>query len=265
MIPPSKFKLYEACVQSPEWQVDYLPQFHTWLTGKAPRRFREDFCGSARVACEWVKRHPKNEALGLDLDSEVLTYARTFNLSALSSGEQKRIKLKRADVRRLTREKYDWIGAFNFSVFEFHERPELLRYFKSAYRSLARKGTLFLEVAGGSGFLTPSVEKKRITLKGLGKVTQIWEQHQFDPITGVNDYSIHFKLPNEQWMNEAFAYHWRVWGIRDLRDALREAGFKKSVVLWEKSDERGAPTHEFLPSETAPNHDFFIAYVVGVK
>jgi SAM-dependent methyltransferase len=262
---PSRFRLYEECVQSPNWQVDYLPQFHTWLTGKTPRKFREDFCGSARVACEWVKRDSKNSALGLDLDQEVLDYAKRFNLASLDSREQKRISLKCADVRKKTTSKFDWIGAFNFSVFEFHERKELLKYFKAAYQSLDRTGTLFLEVAGGPGFLQASLEKQTKQIPGLGRVTHAWEQSQFDPITGLNDYAIHFKMQNGTWMNQAFSYHWRIWGIRDLRDALHEAGFKKSIVLWEKADDSGAPLNEFLPAEEAPNHDFFIAYVVGLK
>ncbi|MBU6154224.1 MAG: class I SAM-dependent methyltransferase [Bdellovibrionales bacterium] len=262
---PSKFRLYEECVQSPNWQVDYLPQFHTWLTGKTPRKFREDFCGSARVACEWVKRDSKNSALGLDLDQEVLDYAKRVNLASLGSKTQNRIKLKCADVRKSTTAKFDWIGAFNFSVFEFHERKELLRYFKAAHQSLERTGTLFLEVAGGPGFLEASLEKQTKPVPGLGRVTHAWEQSQFDPITAVNDYAIHFKLPDGTWIHQAFAYHWRIWGIRELRDALQEAGFKRSVVLWEKADASGAPLHEFLPMDAAPNHDFFIAYVVGLK
>jgi SAM-dependent methyltransferase len=261
----SRFRLYEECVQSPNWQVDYLPQFHTWLTGKTPRKFREDFCGSARVACEWVKRSSKNSALGLDLDPEVLAYAKKYNLADLDSKAKERIHLKRADVRKPTRETFDWIGAFNFSVFEFHERKELLQYFKAAYRSLERTGTLFLEVAGGTGFLEPSLEKQTKRIPGLGRVTHAWEQSQFDPITGLNDYAIHFRMPDGTWFNQAFSYHWRIWGIRDLRDALHEAGFKKSIVLWEKADDSGTPLHEFLPAEDAPNHDFFIAYVIGLK
>jgi hypothetical protein len=264
-LKPSKFRLYEECVQSPNWQVDYLPQFHTWLTGAAPRSFREDFCGSARVACEWVKRDPRNTALGLDLDREVLSYAKDFNLSTLDAGAKSRIHLKRADVRTPTREKFDWIGAFNFSIFEFHERRELLKYLNAARQSLSKSGTIFLEIAGGPGFLQPSLEKTTRNLSGVGRVTHAWEQFQYDPITCVNDYAIHFKLPDGSFLNDAFTYHWRIWGIRDLRDALQEAGFKRSIVLWEKSDKHGKPLHEFLPSEEAPNHEFFVAYLVGQK
>ena len=87
----SKHKLYELSVQSPNWQVDYLPQFHEWLTGKPARLMREDFCGTGKISCEWVKRHKKNRAVGLDLDDEVLNYANTINKSELTPLEQKRV------------------------------------------------------------------------------------------------------------------------------------------------------------------------------
>jgi cyclopropane fatty-acyl-phospholipid synthase-like methyltransferase len=261
----SKYQLYEAAVQSPNWQVDYLPQFHQWATGKEPLRFREDFCGSARISCEWVKRNPKHIAQGLDLDSKVLAYAKQENWAALSKDQQKRIQLKRQDVRKVTREKFDWIGAFNYSIFEFHERSQLLRYFKSAKASLNRQGTLFLEIAGGPGFLAESLDQRKLTIKGVGKITQAWEQHQYDPITSVNDYSIHFRLPDDTWLNDAFRYHWRIWNIREIHEALKEAGFRKSLTLWEKQTEDGSPASEFLPAESATPTDFYVCYIMGIK
>lgn len=261
----SRFKLYEETVQSPDWQVDYLPQFHQWLTGKRPLRFREDFCGSARIACEWVKRHPKHRALGLDLDPEVLRYARSTNLAALSQGEQRRIHLCKQNVLRPTAEKVDWIGAFNYSIFSFHDRKTLVRYFQAARQSLARSGTLFLEIAGGPDFLRASLEKRSLRLKGMGRITQVWEQQDYDPITGLNDYAIHFQLPDRTWIKDAFLYHWRVWTIPEIREALADAGFQKSMVLIEKDPNSSEPSNEFLPAETAPNAGFFLAYIVGVK
>jgi hypothetical protein len=264
-MPVSRFKLYEETVQSPDWQVDYLPQFHQWLTGKLPLRFREDFCGSARIACEWVKRGPKHRALGLDLDTEVLGYARSTNLAALSPSERRRIQLRRQDVLRPTSEKVDWIGAFNYSIFTFHDRKTLVRYFQAAHRSLTRSGTLFLEIAGGPDFKRASLEKRTLRLKGVGRIHQAWEQQEFDPITGLNDYAIHFQLPDRTWMKDAFVYHWRIWNIPEIREALHDAGFRQSIVLLEKDPESSVPSNEFLPAENAPNASFFLAYVIGLK
>ncbi len=263
--PISKFKLYELSVQSPNWQVDYLPQFHQWLTGKDPLHFREDFCGSGRIACEWVKRSKKHKAVGIDLDREVLAYANDVNRAELKRDQQSRVQFLRQDVKKAMPAKFDMIGAFNFSYFGFHERKELLRYARAAFKSLKSKGTFFLEVAGGPGFIEPHREVKTISVPQLGKVTQVWEQHQFDPITSVNDYSIHFKLPDGEWLNDAFTYHWRVWSIRELREILKDAGFKESVVLWERPDEEGEGSGEYLPTENSELSHSYIAYVVGVK
>lgn len=261
----SKFRLYEAAVQNPRWQVDYLPQFHRWLTGKEPRSMREDFCGSAAISCEWVKKSNKNQALGLDIDPEPLDYAKNVNRAALPEEAQKRLKILKQNVLKTTREKFDTIWAFNFSFFDFHERKDMLVYAKSVRQSLKKKGTFFLEVAGGEGFTETLQEKQMLQVPGVGSVRKIWEQHQYDSITQVCDYSLHFQLPEGKWLSDAFTYHWRIWGIRDLREVLQDAGFKKTVVLWESQDEKGRGQGEYLPTEEADSARSWVAYVVGVK
>jgi len=168
-------------------------------------------------------------------------------------------------VRSPTAEPFDMIGAFNFSCFTFLTRVDLLRYFRAVHASLKKPGTLFLEIAGGPGFIEPRHERRNFSVPGIGKVKQIWEQHQYDPITGINDYSIHFGLPDGSWLQDAFQYHWRIWGIPELRDALAEAGFRKSVVLWEQVDARGKGTGELLPTENAELPESYVAYLVAVK
>ena len=260
-LKPSKYYLYEQSVQSPEWQVEYLPQFHRWLVKKNAYSFREDFCGSAKIACEWVKQSKNHSATGLDLDPIPLAYAKLVNRAKLNKDEQHRVQLLKRDVLLPTREKFDMIGAFNFSFFDFHERKTLLTYARAAFKSLNNKGSFFLELAGGPEFLTPSREAKTFRLPKFGKFKKVWEQHQFDPITQICDYSIHFQLPDGTWLNEAFAYHWRIWGIRELREILIEAGFSKTAVIWDAS------LHEddFDFAEEAESKKFWVAYVVGVR
>lgn len=261
----SKYRLYEETVQSPNWQVDYLPQFHQWLCKKAPRHFREDFCGSAKISCEWVKRSPKNSATGLDWDPEPLSYAKKINLAALSRTQQKRVKLIQQNVLKPTKEKFDMIGAFNFSFFDFHERKDFLAYAKSVHRSLRSPGTLFLECAGGEGFIKSSEESKTVPIDGIGRVKQVWEQHQYDPITQVNDYSIHFQLPDQTWLNDSFTYHWRIWSIREIREVLMDAGFKKTVVLWNHAKDPNSAEAQFLPSEDAQHVESWQSYIIALK
>jgi SAM-dependent methyltransferase len=258
---PSKYYLYEQSVQSPNWQVEYLPQFHHWLTQKNPYTFREDFCGSGKIACEWVKQGKKFEATGLDLDPEPLRYANEVNRAELTLAEQKRVEFLRQDVLKPSRKKFDMIGAFNFSFFDFHDRKTLLKYAKATYQSLNKKGTVFLELAGGPDFLRPSQETKTFPVPKVGRIKKVWEQHQYDPITHLSDYAIHFKLPNGEWLNDAFTYHWRIWSIREVRDILEEAGFQKTEVIWDASEH----DDDFDFTEQAEAKSFWVAYVVGVK
>jgi len=257
--------LYEAAVQSPKWQVEYLPQFHRLWLGKKPLRFREDFCGSGLVSCEWVKISPKHEAWGLDLSAECIRYAREVNQSVLSRSAQARLRFKEQDVLSARGGSFDWIGAFNYSYFVFHDRKTLLRYFKNAYHSLAPRGSLFLEIAGGPGFIQPDTTRKKVQVPGIGKVTQIWEQHGMDPITQVADYSIHFQLPDGKWMNDAFVYHWRIWSPREVRELLEEAGFQETYVLLEQTDARGKGLGELAVQEEADLTPTWVGYIVGLK
>ena len=111
--------------------MEYLPQFHQWLTGREPLVMREDFCGTASISCEWVKLSKKHKATGLDLDPETLDYAKKVNVAALTPDQRKRVKLLKQNVLKPTKEKFDWIGAYNFSFYTFHDRKTLLQYFRA--------------------------------------------------------------------------------------------------------------------------------------
>jgi hypothetical protein len=256
-----KYRLYEASVQSPEWQVRNMPLFHEKLTGKKGLSMREDFCGTARISCAWAKKSPLHRAVGLDLDPEPLGFAKRNHLANLTPSVRERVKLLRQNVLKPTQEKFDMIGAHNFSFFTFHDRKTLLRYAKSAYTSLKRPGTFFLELAGGEGFVTPNSERETVKADGVGKATYIWEQHQYDSITALCDYSIHFVLPDGTVLNDAFTYHWRLWQIRELREILEEAGFKRTAVLWPN----GQDLSDYRLEENGEHCDVWLAYVIGVK
>lgn len=256
-----KFRLYEASVQSSAWQMRYLPLFHKRFTGRAATAMREDFCGTGRIACDWVKKSPRHRALGLDLDPATLEYAERVNRSALPASERGRVAFLRQDVRKPTRAKFDVIGAHNFSFFVFHDRADLLRYARAAYRSLGRTGTFFLEMAGGPEFVAPGSSTETVTVPGLGKAKYTWEQHPSDPVTKLSDYSIHFRLPGRKILADAFTYHWRLWEIREVREVLREAGFRETAVLW-PTDETMT---EYVQVEHGDECEVWLAYVVGIK
>src|SRR5438105_4139983 len=88
-----RLRLYELAVQSPESEVEFVSRTFRRLRGRPARRLREDFCGSAACACEWVRTHRQNTALGLDLHGATLAWARRHNLPPLPQEARERIRL----------------------------------------------------------------------------------------------------------------------------------------------------------------------------
>jgi SAM-dependent methyltransferase len=260
-----KYKLYEASVQEPEWHTHFLPFVHQFYHGRMPKSYREDFCGTAMISHEWVKRDEENVAVGVDLDPTPLSYAKRIHTSGLTASQKKRLKLLRQNVLKPTQQKFDLVGAYNFSFCIFHKRAQMLQYFRSVYRSLNPQGSFFLELAGGQGMQDSMKEKRSFSVPGVGKCLYVWEQLDHDPIQDHNDYYIHFKLPSGRWMKKAFHYSWRLWGVRELREILEEAGFSDTVVLWETANEDGVGSGEYIPLEKGDNDEAWIAYVVGIK
>ena len=105
------------------------------LTGRSPKRLREDFCGTFGVCCEWVKLGPDYTAHGRDLAAEPLRYGREHNLSRLTPGQRRRVTITRQDVRRPDGSSPDLIMAQNFSYFIFKKREALKAYFVNCRKS----------------------------------------------------------------------------------------------------------------------------------
>jgi hypothetical protein len=259
-----KYRLYEKSVQSPKVHIDLVEGIARRLRKKPTRRLREDFCGTFLLCCEWVKRNPNYFALGLDLDPEPVQFGKIHHYSQLSRDEKKRLQIQTADVRIPTTPRSDLIIVGNFSFFIFQDRKNLIRYFKSCLQSLSQEGLLILELAGGPGMITASRERRTVRLGKDEKALYVWHQKSFDPILRRAEYAIHFRLPSGTWMKDAFTYDWRLWTIPEIRDALADAGFKKSFVYWE-TDHQGEGTGEYALSETGDNAFAWIAYIVGMR
>jgi SAM-dependent methyltransferase len=261
---PSKYALYEASVQSPDVHAAWLDETYKAITKGTARNIREDFCGTFKMSCEWVKRHPKNTALGLDLDPEPLNYGRETHLAALTADQKSRVKLLQKNVLEATRTDVDLISAGNFSFYIFKQRELLVKYFKSCKTSLKKGGLLVLELAGGPGMIAPMREKKEVWLNRNEKFVYTWHQKSFDPITHDANYAIHFKLASGRVMLDQFVYDWRLWSIPEVRDALADAGFSKSIIYWETAHQ-GKGTGEYLPMEQGDNAFAWVSYVIGIK
>ena len=258
-----RHELYELSVQCAEAEVDFVSDTFKALRGRPARLLREDFCGTANVCCEWVRRDVHNRAIGVDLDAEVLSWGRAHNLAALEKEQAERISLVEADVMEVETEAPDIVSAMNFSYWLFKERAQLKRYFQRVYKALSDDGIFFLDAYGGYDSFR-EIEEEREIETDLGDVTYVWEQASFNPIDHDLVCHIHFHFEDGSSLEPAFSYHWRLWTLPEIRDLLEECGFRVTVY-WQGWDEDGEPDGEFYPATEADADAGWIAYITAEK
>lgn len=253
--------LYERSVQNVEAEVDFVDRVYKKRRGTRAVRLREDFCGTGNSSAEWVRRRPTNEAWGLDIDQPTLDWGMKRHVASLTPEQQSRIHLLNRDVLdRAATQDMDCILAMNFSYWIFQERQQMAAYFRAVRASLAPGGIFFLDFYGGSeAFL--DVEEER----PLDGFTYVWEQDQFNPITGRVQCYIHFDFPDGTRMKRAFHYDWRVWTLPELRDLLIECGYGPVTVYWEGDDGEGGGNGVFKPTLKGEACETFVCYLVAER
>lgn len=264
--PPDKHTLYQKAVQAPDAEIDFVDAQFRRLRGRRASRLREDFCGTALTACEWVRRRSTNTALGLDLDQKTLDWGQAHNVAKLDPAAAARLTLARRNVLTPGREgaRMDMVLAMNFSWWVFQTRADLLRYFRSVRESLKRDGVFFLDIYGGYEAQAEMEDRTRIGGKKKGFLYR-WQQELFDPVTNRTRCHIHFSLKGGKWIRRAFTYDWRLWSIPETRDVLTDAGFKESIVYWEGDDKKGGGNGVFRPARKGECCASFIAYIAAVR
>lgn len=255
-----RYRLYERSVQCPEAEVDFISHRFRHITGRDACLLREDFCGTAAVSCEWVRRHPDRRALGVDLDPSVLAWARGHNLAALPAGARARCRLVQGDVQRVRRGPVDTILAMNFSYWLLRDHSALLRYFRRVRAALVPDGVFFLDAFGGYDAFRVCTEERTFE-DGEGAFTYLWEQAHYNPIDGRMVCHIHFAFPDGSRLDRAFSYDWRLWTLPELRELLAEAGFSRVTCYWQGWNDRGEPDGVFLPAEEAAADAAWICYL----
>ena len=125
-----KYDYYRKSVQSPETDAEFFYKTYKEIRNKKPKVFREDFCGTFLISCEWIKYHKNNQAVGIDLDPEPLAYGFENYYPNLSKTERERLQLIQANVLDRGLPEADIIAALNFSYFLFKDRETLRKYFK---------------------------------------------------------------------------------------------------------------------------------------
>ncbi len=256
-----KHHYYQNAVQCVEAEIDFVEVTYRELKGKPARKLREDFCGTAQTACEWIKRHQDNHAYGIDLDPLVLQWGEQNNLSELSANQRQRVRLLNEDVMTASVSNLDAVLAMNFSYFIFMERGLMIRYFRSVLNSLNNEGVLFLDAFGGYEAAKELTEERE-----CDGFTYIWEQASFNPINSQMQCYIHFVTDEGVRMEKAFDYYWRLWTLPEITEMLLTAGFKTADVFWEGTDEKtGEGDGEYSKSVVGTADAGWVCYIVAEK
>ncbi len=259
-----RHRLYELAVQSAGLEVAFIESTFHRLRGRRAALLREDFCGTAQLCCEWVRRGRGHRAVGVDLDPEVLAWARTHNLSGLRADQRERLELIRADVREVSTPAPDLILALNFSYWLLQERASLRAYFARSRDALAEDGVLLLDAYGGYN-ASRTLEERRAVSGDFGPFTYVWEQTDYDPLSGRLRCHIHFEFPDGSRLERAFSYDWRLWTLPEIRDLLLEVGFQRVQAFWQGWDERGEPDGRFEPVERAEPDANWTCYLAAER
>jgi len=257
-----KHDLYELSVQDVENEVIFLRDTFSKIRGRDAHLLREDFCGTASACCQWVKQGEEYQAIGVDIDPAVLEWGRNNRLGKLDTVDRARVRLIESDVLVVDTPKVDILTAFNFSYFIFNTRDSLREYFQKAREALVDDGVIFLDMFGGPEAQEETKEKTKHKKHGF---SYIWHQETFHPVTHFIRCHIHFKFRDGSKMKKAFTYEWRLWTAPEILEVLAEAGFTKSKIYWEGSDEDGDGNGVFTPEDKGEADLAWIAYIVAEK
>jgi len=256
--------LYQHAVQDVEAEIDFVEQAWSDLRQRPAVFLREDFCGTANTACEWVMRDDNHQAVGIDLDREVLNWGRLNRLTQLDEEQLERIELLNEDVLQTRPGLADIILAMNFSYYLFRKRDDLREYFVNVLDGLVSDGMLILDAYGGYEAPMVLTESRDCQDDDGNDFTYIWDQSTFNPIDSCMNCLIHFEFPDQSRMEAAFSYHWRLWTLPEIREILYEAGFSTVDIYWEGTDEiKNEGNGIYTPSEIGDADPGWVCYIVA--
>jgi hypothetical protein len=129
---------------------------------------------------------------------------------------------------------------------------------------LAADGLFFLDAYGGYDACRVITEERDVDDGGAG-FTYVWEQADYNPITGALRCHIHFDFPDGSRLERAFSYDWRLWTLPEIRELLAEAGFGRITSWWQGWDSNGEPDGIFEPAERADADAGWICYITAER
>jgi hypothetical protein len=226
--------LYERSVTNPAALVAFILAAYAEgasTSARGPKVLREDFSGSAALAKHFAASSRARRAIAVDRDPIPLAHA---------AGP--RMTLVLADVLE-AKDRADIIAATNFALGYSHTRAALITYLRHAHACLARRGLFLADIYGGHTAFRTGSWTRTIRHPQLGTFLYRWNQREADPTTGMVRNSIDFGIttrakkkttsrsatksaPATKWTKDAFTYHWHLWSMPELRDAMSEAGFQ---------------------------------------
>lgn len=248
-----RYDLYELCVQSPERDAALVEAIH----GNGPSTLGEDFCGTAALSRYWAEHDASRHAVAVDHDAEPL---------ARAAGEG--VSVVRSDVLEVD-DAADAIFVGNFSIGEIQDRPALIRYLEHALGRLTPGGVLLCDIYGGSDAHARGEFEDELEGPAGERVRYVWEQREADPITARVVDALHFEVDPEHGdpyeVRNAFIYHWRLWTVAELREAMLDAGFAE-VEVYDRVDHAMDDAGELHVRPLGPDdqvEESFIVFVVG--
>lgn len=218
----------------------------------------EDFSGTSILSHQWVEQSDLHRAIATDLDQEALN----------KHGDHPRINKRLADVNDST-DPADIIFVGNFSIGYHHTRAELVVYLKQAHARLKESGGTFLcDTYGGENAYTLG-GVHRPTPMGDGRLCRYtWEQRDADPLAGMVTDVIHFRIEHAGTItdeyDDAFTYHWRLWSVPELRDAMVEAGFATADVYAKLPDAVDDEGNAYINPIEDPQEELEESFIVLV-
>ncbi|MGE4489697.1 MAG: class I SAM-dependent methyltransferase [Kiritimatiellales bacterium] len=267
---PDLHYFYEAAVQGVENDLDFAARVFRNKRKRKPVMLREDFCGTAALACEWVNRSPKHRAWGVDIDQPTLDWGLKHNIAYLKPGAQPP-ELVCSDVMTAKTPPVDLIFALNFSFCIFKTRDLLRSYFEKAREALDEDGMLVLDLYGGTEAIEAKLEPreidKHIATDGtkIPAFTYIWDQSEYNVIDHHVVNYIHFKVPGFGKIEKAFTYDWRLWTLPEIQELLLEAGFKAAEVYLHDWTDDGESDETYRRRTRYENSLGWVAYIVGIR
>jgi len=267
---PDIHHLYEASVQGVDWDLDFAARVFKNKRGRKPVDLREDFCGTAALACEWVSRSLKHCAWGVDIDQPTLDWGLKHNIPYIGkkAGD---VELICGDVMTVKTPPADLLMALNFSYCIFKTRENLRSYFETVRNNLKKEGLFVMDLYGGTEAIEAKLEPRDVDAFTAKDGTRIpafeysWDQHRFNVIDHHVINYIHFKIPRVGNIKKAFTYDWRLWTLPELQELLIEAGFTSAEVHLHDWDKDGESDETYRRRTTYENSLGWVAYIVGIK